>query len=200
MENFWYGLAVVLAIGLLMNHWQAILSLAALCVFAALIGNFGLSGALLIVGLVFAALVYDDQRGTGASTSPTRTGISHVYIVNDGFCYKVGVSDDPLNRVASLQTGHPNNLILVRTFELPTREAAFAVESDAHLSLERFRTRGEWFSASLSTVENAVERSAKMRGWMPTENNTAPVVQDVGVGLIQKAKNDFWAGYHGQKR
>lgn len=54
---------------------------------------------------------------------------------------KIGYSRDSNNRLSSLQTGNPNKLILLWTFEAADR----GTEKEIHKALEDYRLQGEWF-------------------------------------------------------
>lgn len=58
---------------------------------------------------------------------------------------KVGVSNDPESRLASLQTASPYDLSLVAKFLLPSREIAIQMEQCFHHMARAHRLRGEWF-------------------------------------------------------
>ena len=59
---------------------------------------------------------------------------------------KVGISSNPAERLATIQTSSPIPLVVVATFLCPTREAARTVEAAFHGSQARNRTSGEWFN------------------------------------------------------
>jgi len=67
-----------------------------------------------------------------------------VYIVrctNTGV-FKIGISNNPLRRVADIQTGYPYKLALARVINC---SFAKEVEQGLHRSLADFRLNGEWF-------------------------------------------------------
>lgn len=71
-----------------------------------------------------------------------------VYIVapvgKPGPC-KVGISDNPDKRVASLSTGSPVPLRVAEVFSFSSRDAAAAMEQRFHASYAAWRLNGEWF-------------------------------------------------------
>jgi hypothetical protein len=60
----------------------------------------------------------------------------------DGFI-KIGISDQPLERLRGVQTGNPRKLELIGV--CPVLDAG-KVESSAHETLQDYRQEGEWFS------------------------------------------------------
>lgn len=59
---------------------------------------------------------------------------------------KVGISHDPFQRIATLQTGCPHPIDLAYIFEFPNREMARAVEASFHACQKDRKLRGEWFN------------------------------------------------------
>lgn len=59
--------------------------------------------------------------------------------------YKVGYSKNPIQRVQSLQTGHPYKLGLFGLLEYDTREEAFRMEQSLHKDFSKYKEQGEWF-------------------------------------------------------
>ena len=69
-----------------------------------------------------------------------------VYVAREGKSgnYKVGISKDPIRRVKQLNVGNPNELELVMVYK--ATEDGFLSETKAHLALEQYHIRGEWYS------------------------------------------------------
>lgn len=78
------------------------------------------------------------------STTPTRAEGSTVstYVVRAGSDgpIKIGRSKDPANRIATLQTACAEQLVILHL-------SPFDIEAELHQRLDRWRVRGEWFSA-----------------------------------------------------
>lgn len=70
---------------------------------------------------------------------------SYVYFVHatESGRIKIGTADDPVRRLATLQTGSPEQLDLIGT--LP---GGRALEARLHRDFARERLRGEWFECS----------------------------------------------------
>jgi hypothetical protein len=75
---------------------------------------------------------------------------------------KVGISDSPNVRLSQFITSCPFPIRLVKTWKLPSRDAARRIERGVHLALTNFRTRGEWFLTSgvwsMTSIEDELER------------------------------------------
>lgn len=59
--------------------------------------------------------------------------------------YKVGISKDPVARVAQIGRSHPEGLRLVAVYEAVD---GFLSERNAHAVLKDYRLNGEWFAAT----------------------------------------------------
>lgn len=66
----------------------------------------------------------------------------HLYIIQSDFTgmIKIGRSKDPSKRLKQLQTGNPNKLRLIASFNGQGWK-----EKILHESLKKFRKEGEWF-------------------------------------------------------
>ena len=79
-----------------------------------------------------------------------KTTTLHVYVmfaemrgINDKMNIKIGVSDNPKNRLKGVQTGCPGDVHLIRTFE--AGQDAYIHEGHFHKLYKQFSTGGEWF-------------------------------------------------------
>jgi len=66
--------------------------------------------------------------------------------------YKIGLSIDPLARLASLQTACPFRLLLLQTCGFPDYEPARQAERQAHNALAKHRVHNEWFELTDADV------------------------------------------------
>lgn len=82
-----------------------------------------------------------------------------VYVIAepDGEYAKVGVTQSPLVRLCTLQTGNPRRLSLIYQEELPTRDMAYQAEYRAHGAMLRWRLEGEWFKIPARYAEQEVK-------------------------------------------
>lgn len=85
---------------------------------------------------------------------------------------KVGISDDPYKRVASLSTGSPVRLRVAEVYMFDTRSAALAMEQRFHSSYAEWRMNGEWFDvdfedANFWLFENTVALETWTYGEVP---------------------------------
>jgi hypothetical protein len=85
-------------------------------------------------------------RGSTAPGKPRTSAWIYVVRASNGHV-KVGITADPLARLASLQTGSSQKLELVYTCVVQSNEG-FAVEQAAHNTLWKHRLEGEWFDTS----------------------------------------------------
>jgi Meiotically up-regulated gene 113 len=160
------GLAVL---GCIIKHWHAIFSLIALGIPIAIGYAHGWPWGVFWLVVIFGVIGQFTGNKPAARNSAwtghlTVTGHCHVYVIADGFCHKVGIADNVDRRLATLQTGHPNKLELVRVFTLPNRHAALAVEREAHRRLDRHRVGGEWFNAERNMIVATVTAVARTHG------------------------------------
>lgn len=79
-----------------------------------------------------------------------KTTTLHVYVmfaemrgINDKMNIKIGVSDNPKNRLKGVQTGCPGDVHLIRTFE--AGQDAYIHEGHFHKLYKQFSTGREWF-------------------------------------------------------
>jgi hypothetical protein len=80
---------------------------------------------------------------------------TRVYFIQEGERgpIKIGLAMEPLKRLATLQTGHPRPLRLLRAVAGTARH-----ERDVHMMFFKEHLRGEWFKPSkrlISYIENA---------------------------------------------
>lgn len=76
---------------------------------------------------------------------------------------KIGLSKDPGNRLAQLQTGSPVRLKLLGVVECRDGNHALAVEREAHRVFEKQRRRGEWFKLSkgqMKSIKSVIKKCA----------------------------------------
>ena len=105
--------------------------------------------------------------GLGPRKKPPRqqfvaTGQSVYVIEGSHGAVKIGISSDPENRRATLQTGAPHHLFLA--FAIYAGDAAFDVEQEAHAILAAHRMPGEWFAVSKEMAIAAVYGAASRLG------------------------------------
>jgi hypothetical protein len=74
---------------------------------------------------------------------------------------KVGISDDPVLRLAQLQTGAPFPLRLAYAF---VHSDASRIEAMVHRELRAKRAYGEWFCVTEATARDAIYRAAAAIG------------------------------------
>ena len=79
---------------------------------------------------------------------------TYVYFISVGSGpIKIGLSDDPHSRLATLQTAHYRKLHLLYTLECATREEAFQLETAFHRWYGDVHMMNEWIDATPSQIE-----------------------------------------------
>ena len=103
-----------------------------------------------------------------------------VYIITtDRGVVKVGISDDPVLRLAQLQTGAPYPLRLVYA---AVHSDASRIEAIVHRELKAKRAYGEWFCVTEAAARDAIQRAAAAIG--------KPIVE---AGMVTpKMVRNFW--------
>ena len=100
-----------------------------------------------------------DQLPFGLGTDNCR-----VYLIGDEQgAVKIGISHDPNERLATLQTGHPESLALLHSVSYRTSAEARAAEGNLHLVFEAQRMNGEWFDLTDRQVRQAYRIARRLR-------------------------------------
>jgi hypothetical protein len=83
----------------------------------------------------------------------------YVYFVVDPMsdAMKVGLSNDPAQRVASLQTAHAYPLTFIGKARCDSLDMAQEAERYYHSMLRCHRIRGEWFSLECKRVQSLID-------------------------------------------
>lgn len=92
----------------------------------------------------------------------------NVYVIQAGNKkgpYKIGVADNPKQRMADLQIGNHVDLRLLLVIPCSSRRNAYHLETRLHRELGGLRIRGEWFNSKLKLKE-VIERAEK-KGFKP---------------------------------
>ncbi len=100
----------------------------------------------------------------------------YVYVIGPAIgLQKVGLATDPRQRLATLQTAVPFNLVLHAAVRVPFAEA-HKVERRAHRLLADVCARNEWFHATPAEAIAAVEEAARPPSPVPAEWRPAQVL------------------------
>ena len=85
--------------------------------------------------------------------------MTYIYVIagEDKSRVKIGISDNPAERVNQLQTGNAENLELYFSEEVDTRRKAELLERKIHDTLRVQRVKGEWFSIDIDTAIQEVQ-------------------------------------------
>jgi hypothetical protein len=79
---------------------------------------------------------------------------------------KVGVTKNPYDRLATLQTSCPSHLVMIHAFAAPNREIALGLEEAFHTVFKDRRLRGEWFD--MHPIDAAVAMAENVRSLLST--------------------------------
>lgn len=108
-----------------------------------------------------------------------------VYFIQagDGGPIKIGVGNDPVGRLANLQTGHHELLTL-----LATVPGDAEVEAELHEAFARHRLRGEWFDPAPAILAFIAEHAQPFIGPAPKpQNEIAAIRQELGMNQAKFA-------------
>lgn len=89
--------------------------------------------------------------------------VSYVYViaVAGRDLVKIGRSNDPVKRLAGLQTACPFPLEMICIHALPSRKAAADVERDIHRAYRGDHANGEWFNVPPAAAAFVVEENVE---------------------------------------
>ena len=83
-----------------------------------------------------------------------------VYLIRgDDGRYKIGIANNPKERIYQLQTGNSDQLKIIETYE---SENASAIEFALHAQYSHTRKVGEWFDLSVSDEVNFVKNCKRI--------------------------------------
>lgn len=99
---------------------------------------------------------------------------------------KIGISDNPTNRLSQFQTSCPFPIRLLHAEPCESREIAYAEERHAHQSLKAKHLHGEWFDisgyAAIDCVRDTVLFGAHFRERAAQEEIVENYVKALEVG------------------
>ena len=86
---------------------------------------------------------------------------TYVYMISisESYIVKVGIAQNPQERLSTLQIGNPYNLILeTQTNSMYSREHAIQIESYIHKKLEELggHMRGEWYHLDAKIFDETI--------------------------------------------
>lgn len=97
-------------------------------------------------------------------SGPWTTDRCWVYFIQDqAGATKIGISTDPSWRRSALQTGHPEELRLIRTIGQRSIRQARLVEQELHQLVQDRRLHGEWFDLTDRQVGQAIRQARRIR-------------------------------------
>lgn len=119
-----------------------------------------------------------------------------IYVISQAITgrQKVGISNDPNDRIRNLQTGSPFPLSFA--FVGLTDNVAKAIEDEVHILLDQHRQVGEWFDVRPEVAIAAVLATASRMGYSikPVDPDNLPAVANITDTLISTATSwKIWA-------
>ena len=76
-----------------------------------------------------------------------------VYLLECDGKTKIGVAKSISNRIASLQTGNPYEIVLLKEYKVHSEVAARAIEKTLHSMFKDKALRGEWFNLTPEDIK-----------------------------------------------
>lgn len=89
----------------------------------------------------------------------------YVYLIHqtESAYIKIGIADDPNDRLRQLQIGNPQLLYIAYLIECSNRDSAIRVEHALHAIFAKKRIHGEWFDLGVTHAIKTVNAILKMR-------------------------------------
>lgn len=101
---------------------------------------------------VDALSVGEDGASEGGG-SPRRAQLLYIIGASRDGPLKIGISEDPYKRRATLQSGHPERLEVYWVYPCPS---SAVIEPVIHALMRPFRMEGEWFRVPMETAMAAL--------------------------------------------
>ena len=122
-----------------------------------------------------------DIRPIGFRDYVRSNGFHTVYLLKPvhGAPVKIGISEDPLRRIATIQAGHFDELVFHRFWWVPGIAVATRIESGFKMGFADYNIRGEWFDMSPDQAERQVEVAIERLGiWSLTQSEMEHLYDD----------------------
>jgi hypothetical protein len=126
-------------------------------------------------------LFMTDMRPIGFRDYIQRNGFHTVYLVKTvyGALVKIGISEDLVRRIATIQSCHFDELVFHRFWWVPGIAMASRVESGFKSRFAEYNIRGEWFDMSPAQAEKQVEAAINRLGiWSLTQSEMEHLFDD----------------------
>jgi len=122
-----------------------------------------------------------DMRPFGFRDYVRANGFHTVYILKTvhGSPVKIGISEDPVRRIAAIQASHFDELIFHRFWWVPGIAVATRIESGFKRSFADYNIRGEWFDMTAQQAARQVEAAIERLGiWSLTQSEMEHLFDD----------------------
>jgi hypothetical protein len=132
-------------------------------------------------------------RGQKSAGSGNMTG-GFIYVVKgDHGHVKVGVSINPIERLATLQTGSP--FLLRLDYVGALADFGYGLEADVHAALASYRLAGEWFNCPIEVAVGTLNAVAYKRGDKIAAIDSALVPEIIRLASVPAPKKGFWGQF-----
>ena len=114
-----------------------------------------------------------DARPIGFRDYVRSNGFHTVYLITPvfGAPVKIGISEDPIQRLGTIQAGHYEELVFHRFWWLPGIAISSKIEADFKREHAEHNIRGEWFDMMPEQAEALVNRAISEIGvWNLTQS------------------------------
>jgi hypothetical protein len=122
-----------------------------------------------------------DTRPIGFRDYVRANGFHTVYLITlaRGGPVKIGISEDPVRRIATIQASHFDELAFHRFWWLPGVAVAARIEAAFKSGFSDHNVRGEWFDISPAQAERQVEVAIERLGiWSLTQSEMEHLFDD----------------------
>jgi hypothetical protein len=114
---------------------------------------------------------------------------AYLYAIEcDGY-YKVGITTNVANRMATMQTGNPHEMRIRMQRQVPCEVSSLA-EIEMHLALKPFHIRGEWFKCDYRTLHISACKAIRIATKAARASPTEPIV-DVQIQCMEQRIADL---------
>lgn len=141
--------------------------------------------------------------------------MSYIYLIQSVEYFKIGIANDLESRLAQLQTGNPNELVIESCYEFSNAQA---IETVLHQKFNSVRKHGEWFRLSNQNLrefdticemlggvryspnseistEDAVEEADEIGDYLPTLEDAKRIMLDPNYRIEYRYNSNGLRGF-----
>jgi hypothetical protein len=114
-----------------------------------------------------------------------------LYVIQAGEneVYKIGVSNNVNRRIKELQTGNHESLHLIHQIHVDIDVTG--LEDECHKRLDEYRTNGEWFNTSITTITSVLIDVVKRFSSYEYESDSTPATSSKHGRLLQPKRTSI---------